>query len=67
MAGVLTGRTAAGLVTNTITLIAMLLIGLAVGFRPSQPAYQLVLALALVVASPAGVLKLPVDHRISAP
>jgi ABC-type polysaccharide/polyol phosphate export permease len=37
-------------VTNVITLIVMLLIGLAVGFRPSQPIYDLVAAFALVLA-----------------
>ncbi len=47
---VLIGRTAADLVTNAITLIVMLLIGIAVGFRPSQPVYQVVLALALVLS-----------------
>ena len=47
---VLFGRTAADLVTNTLTLIVMLLIGLAVGFRPGQPVYEVVLAFALVLA-----------------
>jgi ABC-2 type transport system permease protein/oleandomycin transport system permease protein len=47
---VLIGRTAADLATNTVTLIVMLLIGVAVGFRPSQPVYQVVLAFALVLA-----------------
>ncbi len=47
---VLLGRTAADLVTNTLTLIVMLLIGLAVGFRPDQPAYEVVLAFVLVLA-----------------
>jgi ABC-2 type transport system permease protein/oleandomycin transport system permease protein len=47
---VLIGRTAADLATNTVTLIVMLMIGLAVGFRPSQPIYQVVLAFALVLA-----------------
>jgi ABC-2 type transport system permease protein len=47
---VLMGRTAADLVTNTLTLIVMLLIGLLVGFRPTQPAYQVVLAFVLVLA-----------------
>jgi ABC transporter DrrB family efflux protein len=46
---VLIGRTAADLSTNLISLIVMLLIGLAVGFRPSQPIYQVVLAFALVL------------------
>jgi ABC-2 type transport system permease protein/oleandomycin transport system permease protein len=47
---VLLGRTAADLVTNTITLLVMLAIGLAVGFRPAQPVYDVVLALLLVLA-----------------
>src|ERR1700758_2596173 len=47
---VLMGRTAADLATNTLTLIVMLLIGLLVGFRPTQPAYQVVLAFVLVLA-----------------
>jgi ABC transporter DrrB family efflux protein len=47
---VLIGRTAADLMTNALTLVLMLLIGFAVGFRPSQPAYEVVLAFALVLA-----------------
>lgn len=47
---VLVGRTAADLATNTLTLIVMLLIGLLVGFRPSQPVYQVALAFVLVLA-----------------
>jgi ABC transporter DrrB family efflux protein len=47
---VLIGRTAADLATNLVSLIVMLLIGLAVGFRPSQPIYEVVLAFALVLA-----------------
>ena len=47
---VLIGRTAADLITNLFSLIVMLLIGFAVGFRPSQPAYDVVLAFALVLA-----------------
>ncbi len=47
---VLVGRTAADLATNTLTLIVMLLIGLLVGFRPTQPVYQVVLAFVLVLA-----------------
>ena len=46
---VLLGRTGADLVTNTITLLVMLAIGLAVGFRPTQPVYDVVLALLLVL------------------
>jgi ABC-2 type transport system permease protein len=47
---VLIGRTAADLATNFVTLIVMLAIGVAVGFRPDQPVYEFVLALALVLA-----------------
>jgi ABC-2 type transport system permease protein/oleandomycin transport system permease protein len=47
---VLVGRTAADLVVNCLTLIVMLLVGLAVGFRPSEPANDLVRAFALVLA-----------------
>ncbi|MGI9185725.1 MAG: ABC transporter permease [Solirubrobacteraceae bacterium] len=47
---VLIGRTAADLATNAVTLIVMVLIGIAVGFRPSQPLYQVVLAFVLVLA-----------------
>jgi ABC transporter DrrB family efflux protein len=47
---VLIGRTAADLTTNAVSLIVMLLIGLAVGFRPSGPIYDVVLAFALVLA-----------------
>jgi ABC-2 type transport system permease protein/oleandomycin transport system permease protein len=47
---VLIGRTAADLTVNVITLIVMLLIGFAVGFRPSQPVYEVALAFALVLA-----------------
>lgn len=47
---VLIGRTAADLLTNLLSLIVMLAIGLAVGFRPSQPIYDVVLAFALVLA-----------------
>jgi ABC-2 type transport system permease protein/oleandomycin transport system permease protein len=47
---VLIGRTAADLVTNFFSLLVMLLIGIAVGFRPSQPIYEVVLAFALVLA-----------------
>jgi ABC transporter DrrB family efflux protein len=46
---VLLGRTGADVVTNTITLLVMLAIGLAVGFRPAQPVYDVVLALLLVL------------------
>lgn len=47
---VLIGRTAADLMTNLSSLIVMLLIGFAVGFRPSQPVYEVVLAFVLVLA-----------------
>jgi ABC transporter DrrB family efflux protein len=47
---VLIGRTAADLATNAITMVVMLAIGLAVGFRPSQPVDQVVLGFALVLA-----------------
>jgi ABC transporter DrrB family efflux protein len=46
---VLIGRTAADLATNAVSLIVMLLIGFAVGFRPSQPIYEVALALLLVL------------------
>ncbi|MDQ6777894.1 MAG: ABC transporter permease [Actinomycetota bacterium] len=46
---VLIGRTAADLVTNFFSLMVMLLIGLAVGFRPNQPIYDVFLAFALVL------------------
>lgn len=47
---VLIGRTAADMTMNVLTLCVMLLVGLAVGFRPDQPAYDLGLALVLVLA-----------------
>jgi ABC transporter DrrB family efflux protein len=47
---VLIGRTAADLTTNLFSLIVMLALGLAVGFRPSQPIWEILLAIALVVA-----------------
>jgi ABC-2 type transport system permease protein/oleandomycin transport system permease protein len=47
---VLIGRTAADLVTNAFTLSVMVLIGIAVGFRPNQPIYDVVLGLILVLA-----------------
>lgn len=49
-ASVLIGRTAADIVTNVLSLLVMLLVGLAVGFRPTQPVSQVVLAFALVLA-----------------
>jgi ABC transporter DrrB family efflux protein len=47
---VLIGRTAADVVMNVLTLSVMVLVGIAVGFRPSEPAYDLVLAFVLVLA-----------------
>ncbi|MGI8506156.1 MAG: ABC transporter permease [Solirubrobacteraceae bacterium] len=47
---VLIGRTAADLATNIFTLMVMLLIGVAVGFRPTQPVDQVALAFVLVLA-----------------
>ena len=38
------------LAANAVTLVMMLLIGLAIGFRPTQPVYQIALALLLVLA-----------------
>jgi ABC transporter DrrB family efflux protein len=47
---VLIGRTASDLVVNSLTLVVMVLVGVAVGFRPDQPVYDLVLAYGLVLA-----------------
>jgi ABC transporter DrrB family efflux protein len=47
---VLVGRTAADLGTNLVSLVVMLLIGVVVGFRPSEPPYRIVLAVLLVLA-----------------
>jgi ABC transporter DrrB family efflux protein len=47
---VLVGRTTADLVLNAFTLIAILLLGVAVGFRPSRPFYEVALAIVLVLA-----------------
>jgi ABC transporter DrrB family efflux protein len=46
---VLVGRTAADIVMNVLTLIVMLLVGVAIGFRPSEPVYDIALALLLVL------------------
>jgi ABC transporter DrrB family efflux protein len=46
---VLLGRTAADAAINVMTLMVMLLVGVAVGFRPSEPIYDLALAFALVL------------------
>ena len=47
---VLLGRTAADALMNAVTLIIIVLVGLAVGFRPSAPVYDLALAFLLVLA-----------------
>ncbi len=47
---VLIGRTGADLATNAVSLAVMLLIGLAVGFTPSKPIYDVALGFALVLA-----------------
>jgi ABC transporter DrrB family efflux protein len=47
---VLVGRTAADVVMNVMTLIVMVLVGVIVGFRPSEPVYELLLAFVLVLA-----------------
>ena len=47
---VLVGRTAADLAVNTLTIVLMLVLGMAVGFRPSQPVWQVALAGVLVLA-----------------
>jgi ABC-2 type transport system permease protein/oleandomycin transport system permease protein len=49
-AAVLFGRTAADIVQNVMTLIVMLLVGIAVGFRPSEPVWSIALALLIVLA-----------------
>jgi len=46
---VLIGRTAADAVVNVMTLLVMVGVGVAVGFRPSEPVYDLALALGLVL------------------
>lgn len=48
-AAVLLGRTAADMAMNILTLIVMVAVGLAVGFRPSMPVYDLLGAFALVL------------------
>ena len=47
---VLLGRTAADALMNAVTLAIIVLVGLAVGFRPSEPVYDLALAFVLVLA-----------------
>jgi ABC transporter DrrB family efflux protein len=46
----LVGRTGADLVTNALTLILMVVLGIAIGFRPTEPVYDVFLALLLVLA-----------------
>jgi ABC-2 type transport system permease protein/oleandomycin transport system permease protein len=48
-AAVLLGRTAADLVMNVLTLVVMVAVGVLVGFRPTQPAWQLAAAFLLVL------------------
>ena len=47
---VLLGRTAADVAVNVLTLGVMVVVGVAVGFRPDAPAQDLLLAFALVIA-----------------
>jgi ABC transporter DrrB family efflux protein len=47
---VLVGRTAADLCANLLTLVLMLALGIVVGFRPTEPVYDVALALGLVLA-----------------
>jgi ABC-2 type transport system permease protein/oleandomycin transport system permease protein len=47
---VLVGRTAADVTMNSLTMAVMLLVGFAVGFRPTQPVYDVAAAFALVLA-----------------
>jgi ABC transporter DrrB family efflux protein len=46
---VLIGRTAADAAINVMTLSVMVLVGVAVGFRPTEPVYELALAFVLVL------------------
>jgi len=46
---VLIGRTTADLMMNVLTLIVMVLVGVAVGFRPTEPFYDLALAFGLAL------------------
>jgi ABC-2 type transport system permease protein/oleandomycin transport system permease protein len=46
----LLGRTASDLLTNVGTIAVMFLVGIAVGFRPTQPAWQIALGLLLLLA-----------------
>ena len=45
----LVGRTLSDLVMNVVGLLVMVVVGVAVGFRPDAPAYDLALAFALVL------------------
>jgi ABC-2 type transport system permease protein/oleandomycin transport system permease protein len=47
---VLVGRTTADLATNALTVLLMLGLGIAVGFRPTEPVYEVALALVFVLA-----------------
>src|ERR1700759_341239 len=47
---VLLGRTTADLAINALTIILIFGLGLAVGFRPTQPVYDIALALVIVLA-----------------
>lgn len=46
----LLGRTTADAIVNAATLVVMILVGLAVGFRPSEPVPELALAYVIVIA-----------------
>ena len=46
----LIGRTAADLATNVVSMVVMVVIGVAVGFRPSEPVWSVALALGLILA-----------------
>jgi ABC transporter DrrB family efflux protein len=47
---VLVGRTGADMVMNVVSLLVMVVVGVIIGFRPSEPVYDLLLALGLVLA-----------------
>ena len=46
----LLGRTASDMLVNVASLLVMVAVGVAVGFRPTEPVYDLALALGLVLA-----------------
>jgi ABC transporter DrrB family efflux protein len=46
----LIGRTAADLATNAVSIVVILALGFVIGFRPSEPAWSVALALALILA-----------------